>query len=48
MEKDRRVIKSKSAQEKKKKMVKIQQDAESKKNPQKMKASTSAPGRNNY
>ncbi|WJX24056.1 hypothetical protein P8452_13211 [Trifolium repens] len=48
MDKDRRVIKSKRAHEKKKKKVKIQQDSESKKKPQKMKASTSAPVRANY
>ena len=48
MEKDRKVIKSKRVQEKKKKKVKIQQDPESKKNPQKKKASTSAPIRANY
>ncbi|KAK2451302.1 hypothetical protein QL285_010370 [Trifolium repens] len=48
MEKDRRVIESKKSQEKKKKKVKIQQDSESKKNPQKMKASTFAPIRANY
>ncbi|KAK2382437.1 hypothetical protein QL285_069972 [Trifolium repens] len=46
MDKDRRVIKSKKTQEKKK--GKIHQDSESKKNPQKMKASTSAPVRANY
>ncbi|KAK2415669.1 hypothetical protein QL285_038131 [Trifolium repens] len=45
MEKDRRVIESKKSQEKKKK---IQQDSESKKNPQKIKASTYAPIRANY
>ncbi|KAK2374777.1 hypothetical protein QL285_071294 [Trifolium repens] len=48
MDKDRRVIKSKKSQEKKKKKVKIQQDAESRKNPQNMRASTSAPVRANY
>ncbi|KAK2403086.1 hypothetical protein QL285_052556 [Trifolium repens] len=49
MDKDRRVIKSKKAQEKKKKKkVKIQQDAESRKNPQNMRASTFAPVRANY
>ncbi|KAK2356323.1 hypothetical protein QL285_093666 [Trifolium repens] len=48
MDKDRRVIKSKKAHEKKKKKVKIQQDAESRKNPQNMRASTSAPVRANY
>ncbi|KAK2395534.1 hypothetical protein QL285_057263 [Trifolium repens] len=47
MDKDRRVIKSKKSQEKKKKM-KIQQSSEAKKNPQKIKASTSAPVRGNY
>ncbi|KAK2382515.1 hypothetical protein QL285_070045 [Trifolium repens] len=49
MDKDRRVIKSKKPQEKKKKKKKkIQQDSESKKNLQKMKASTFAPVRVNY
>ncbi|KAK2409492.1 hypothetical protein QL285_044913 [Trifolium repens] len=49
MDMDRRVIKSKKSQEKKKKKkVMIQQDSESKKNPQKMKASTSAPVKANY
>ncbi|KAK2428655.1 hypothetical protein QL285_027158 [Trifolium repens] len=48
MEKDRRVVESKKSQEKKKKKGKIQQDSESKKNPQKMKASNSALIRANY
>ncbi|KAK2428589.1 hypothetical protein QL285_027103 [Trifolium repens] len=48
MDKERRVIKSKKPQEKKKKKVKIQQDSESKRNSQKMKASTFAPIRANY
>jgi hypothetical protein len=43
MDKDRRAIKSKKSQEKKN-----QQDAESRKNPQNMRASTSAPVRANY
>ncbi|KAK2382568.1 hypothetical protein QL285_070093 [Trifolium repens] len=48
MDKDRRVIKSNKLQEKKKKKMKIQHSSEAKKNPQKMKASTSAPVRGNY
>jgi hypothetical protein len=48
MDKDRRVIKGKKSQEKKKKKAKIQQGSEPKKNLQKMKASTSAPVRGNY
>ncbi|KAK2374737.1 hypothetical protein QL285_075678 [Trifolium repens] len=47
MDKDRRVIKSNKSQEKKKK-EKIQHGSEPKKNPHKMKASTSAPIRGNY
>jgi hypothetical protein len=48
MDKDRRVIKSNKSQEKKKKKEKIQHGSEPKKNPQKMKPSTSAPVRGNY
>ncbi|KAK2397381.1 hypothetical protein QL285_058960 [Trifolium repens] len=52
MDKDRRVIKSNKSQEKKKnkkkKKMKIQHSSKAKTNPQKMKASTSAPVRGNY